>query len=779
MKPPRVTTRDPFVGQRLSRRSFSDLEAHFARIGRSAGYGEVSNSYSRVGVVFACVRAKAEAFGAMPLMVSTVDDQVIESGPLVELAEQPNPTMTGRSLRRATSAHLDLFGRVHWFLLRDSVGRVLEVHPLNPLQMKPVTDKQTGELHGWEFTAAGRYAGEKKLLSLDEVHTITDPDYEDCANPYAGLSPRRAVSHAISQFYKADVANEASLDNGVEPGGAFTMDGTATEGQIASMREQLSARHRGPGNRRNFMILHGGMKWQQIAASFSEMEFSELKKLSRTDICAAFGVPPAVVGYYEDSNFAHAEAAERGFWIRTILPRAAWLAEEWDHAILDSYQTDRSLTLRQAMVAPATAEQRTSPGYRRAVKAARRSRRRFYSWFDSSDVPAVQQARLAQVETVARWNSIGVPLNQLIRATDAPFEQVAWGDTWFKPLGLVDVTDESLPWGDDPPMSEDDDAAAQGDEKAGVRALALATDTKADEARGRLWASWRASWAGLEKAVRSKVKRHFNELRSSVLQRVAAELPDVQSRGLAIERRDLIGRILFDLVEANQRLIALAGPLLRDATRLGGSQAMQEAADAEGKANPSNFMIDDPEVGRAMRRREIRLVGANRTVQHHLAKTIADALDAGEGLDEIKERVKHTFNVAGSRASTIARTETGGAVEEARAIGREQAGTPMKSWLWSRKETGRPSHAATERETMASPIPNSLDFTIVGTSVTCPHPRASGVAGHDINCGCTCIARYPGDDVKAVLNRYLARGFVSYEQMIQRDQQPTNRGDDS
>ena len=60
------------------------------------------------------MKAKADALGMLPLMVSTVDDQVLESGPLVDLAERPNPMMTGRQFRRHTSAYLDLFGRVHW-----------------------------------------------------------------------------------------------------------------------------------------------------------------------------------------------------------------------------------------------------------------------------------------------------------------------------------------------------------------------------------------------------------------------------------------------------------------------------------------------------------------------------------------------------------------------------------------------------------------------------------------------------------------------------------------
>ncbi|MEO0966226.1 MAG: hypothetical protein AAFY08_14045 [Planctomycetota bacterium] len=68
---------------------------------------------------------------------------------------------------------------------------------------------------------------------------------------------------------------------------------------------------------------------------------------------------------------------------------------------------------------------------------------------------------------------------------------------------------------------------------------------------------------------------------------------------------------------------------------------------------------------------------------------------------------------------------------------------------------------------------NDADFSVPGddrlSPATCPHPRATGDPGHDVNCGCTTLARYPGDDVKAVLARYAARGFVTLDQLNRKD----------
>ncbi len=204
---------------------------HFRQRGLLTGGDEASGAYRNVVAVFACVRKKAEAMAKMLLMTSSIDGQVIESGPLVQLAERPAPGLTGRKFWRLTSSYLDLFGRFHWRLVKDAVGRVLEVWPINPLLMKPVIDRATGELRAWRYRATGKQAGQDETIPADEVHTVIDSDLEDPQHPFEGLSANRAAQRAIAQVYKADLTNLASLDNGVEPGGAFVMSGTASEGQ--------------------------------------------------------------------------------------------------------------------------------------------------------------------------------------------------------------------------------------------------------------------------------------------------------------------------------------------------------------------------------------------------------------------------------------------------------------------------------------------------------------------------------------------------------------------
>lgn len=214
-----------------------------------------------------------------------------------------------------------------------------------------------------------------------------------------------------------------------------------SETQVRELREQIRDRQ-GVRNRKLGIVLHGGLEWQQIGAAFKDMEFLNLKKNSETTIFSAYGVPPAVAGIYEDSNYAHTDAADRIFWINTVLPRAAWIAEEFTCGILSEYANDRSASVTFARSRKLSASESKLRGFKSAKQTARREDLKFFAWFDPSGVPAVQQALLSGVEQAEKWNKLGVPLNSLIDAVDAPFEHVAWGDTWFRPMGLIDVRDD-------------------------------------------------------------------------------------------------------------------------------------------------------------------------------------------------------------------------------------------------------------------------------------------------------------------------------------------------
>ncbi len=411
-------------------------------------------------------------------------------------------------------------------------------------------------------------------------------------------------------------------------------------------------------------------------------------------------------------------------------------------------------------------------------REARLRRRPLYAWFDASGVDAMKSLLAERVDTVAtmvhKLYETPAHAGALfdLGLSDNEAQQLVWQKTSEMPFDPASM----LPGQNDPTGPTPEDEATEdggveetvGEDDQTVQASAKSTKRDTTQQQlAQIYMAWRSSWSGLEKAMAGRVRRHFNSLRPEVLGNIEANADQFTpaSKGLKPDAiRTLIGELLFDLTEANGKLIALSRPLLRSGLELGGKQATTEHAQASGQET-SEFNIADPEVSASLRRREIQITDSNRTLRRRLANQIAAGIEAGETASKVSDRVRKEFNLAATRANTIARTEIGRAVEEGRAHGRHQAGTPLKSWLWSRKETGRPWHMDTEAQTLKEPVANDEDFTVAQTGNTCPHPRATNDPEDDINCGCTTIARFPGDSIKAVVDRYTRRGYLTFEQL--------------
>lgn len=803
----------------------------------AGGVNRPTNPYRQVSSVRSAVSRKAKSLGSMPVMISNANDRLIESGPLWDLIDKPNPRMGTRDFWQTTSAWIDLTGVCHWvFTQVDNVGKPTEIMPVGGWQMKPLFERRgsfggpgSGDLVGWDYRAVGKTWQESEQLPLDRIWSVGEDTF-DQTSEFGYSSPLEAAGLPIAQIFKADLANEANLDNGVVPSGVFTMPGKPSETQIKEVRADLEEKNAGVLNRLRPMLLYGGMDWKAMSSSFSDMEFSTLQKMKITDVCAALDIMPAAIGYVEGGRFEFVKAAINSLWIDTTLPRACWLADEFNRGVVSHFENDRSLTYRDDRKRESTRSMsvgRLRSAGHRAAKDRAKAHQQIFIWFDDSRVPAIRQAMLAMSKEGAIWiTDYKAPPAQVIEALDLPLEVQEHQKVGWQKVGEMRI-DEPIPGMEDPtgppppPEGEDDEGDEGQDEQSEDTDMSAESETASEASGGsgggdlvkrelsendlaRIWLNWRGSWSGIEKQMQSKVNSHFRELRKQVLRNLdAVEIPENKSAdmvpidiydfdtgyfakdlhkpkgvrklrraSLATNVKSIIGQILFNLTEANNSLTVKVFPLIRSAFGLGGQQSMDEAAIAAGidieEADP--FNIKDPHVDAAMRARTTKIKGINRTLRKRLSASIADGLADGESTGQIAQRIRKEFNLASSRARTIAMTEIGGAVEDARHHGRNQARVPSKSWLWSRKETGRPWHGATEDKTMRSPVANNEQFTIVQTGNKAQYPRGSGTAEDDINCGCTTIARYPGDKVKdlRLIRHYKLNGFTTIEQLEKR-----------
>lgn len=775
----------------VEQKSVDEILSLMAREKHGAGGASVVNPHSQTIAFFRCVQFLAESVSFMPLCVSTRDDRLVESGPVIDLLHQPNQWMADEDFIQETIGWLFAGGGEAYWVFTLSGDTPVEVLPVGKAQCRPryANEQKTGMPIGWLYRPSGKRWEEATTLELNQVWPLRirafDPD-----RPMRGLAIQQVARHALDQLYKSDIANKSSLDNGVEPGGVFTMDGMPTEPQIKQTRQQIDERHAGSANRRRPLLLWGGLKWQQTAATYSDMEFVKLRLMSRADVCAAFGLDPSAVGFPpEGGRFEYAEAAEKKAWISRVMPLAKWLAGQIDRGILSRFGDGRSLTFKESV-----RDARPVTGRRKyfAVRAPQRSRNGLFAWFDGSGVEALSEKRLREAQEVSKLASaMKIPPADLIEAHDLPYPVRDWQKYAYRSSTEIPILeDDYLPGDDDPPAGPQpgspDDVEASGP-IAQLRKLLEATHQVdalpgvqlAESEVTAYWRAWRGLFAGNEAPFQSRYKRHMAGLRDEVLDKVAKydgldkPQPDKTSKAdftvewldddgvqqtktfdITVQQRDFIGEVLFDLVPANKGLRVKVMPLIRASMQAGGDAIMGEAAEAAGADQVDPFNLDSSDAQAVLREREVSITDINRRTQQRLRAALADAMQQGKSADEIADTIRHRFKIEANKARTIAYQELSSSVEEARYEARRQANVPLKSWLWSRKETGRPLHAKTEQYYLENPIPVEEEFTLggpTGSAIRCKHPRATGHADQDINCGCTVISRYPGDSIKSAL----------------------------
>jgi phosphoribosyl-dephospho-CoA transferase len=150
-----------------------------------------------------------------------------------------------------------------------------------------------------------------------------------------------------------------------------------------------------------------------------------------------------------------------------------------------------------------------------------------------------------------------------------------------------------------------------------------------------------------------------------------------------------------------------------------------------------SFSLRNPKAMEAIRRRVTKLTGhVTQTTIQRVRDVVAAAREEGVGVTEVARRIRSDAfgnDISRSRAQTIARTETVGALNEGEFLAASERGVMQsKRWLSQRDGRVRDSHAAAENDAWIS-----IDGTF-SNGLRYPH-EAGAPADETINCRCTLL----------------------------------------
>jgi len=276
----------------------------FAR-GYQAQYDEV---YRRNPVGLRAVRLVAGLLGELPVFGHEKAVALVKTDGLLE----------------RIAANLLLHGNAYVRMVTDSHDRPAQLHLMRPERVSVASGAD-----GWPVAYLYRGGGQVVRIARQDAlgrRQVAHLKSLDPGDDFYGMGCLEAACAAASVHNRASRWNKALLDNAARPSGALTYepgDGSSLGAeQFDRLRQELGEQFSGGANAGRPLLLDGGLKWQALGLSPTDMDFVAVKEGAARDIALAFGVPPVLVGLPGDATYANAREAGRALYRQTILPMA-------------------------------------------------------------------------------------------------------------------------------------------------------------------------------------------------------------------------------------------------------------------------------------------------------------------------------------------------------------------------------------------------------------------------------------------------------------------------
>lgn len=280
-------------------------------------------------------------------------DLIVESHPLLDLLDNPNPTQCYEEYMKSLVSYFMLHGN----LFSEAVSGTTrlknpqELWVQRPDRMKVVPGvsgvpsafvmEANGKRYKWEVDFI---TGNSPILHMKTFNPLDD---------WYGMSFLESAAFSVDQFNQAMIWNVSLLKNSARPSGAFVLEKTSdpnfqglTDNQRAQIRQEINDIYTGSGNSGRPMLLEGGLGFQEMGLSPKDMDWTESKNSSTRDICMGFGVPPQLVGVTGDSTYANYEQARMAFYDNTAIPIARLITKGLTRWLMPMYEKSEKLELR-------------------------------------------------------------------------------------------------------------------------------------------------------------------------------------------------------------------------------------------------------------------------------------------------------------------------------------------------------------------------------------------------------------------------------------------------
>jgi HK97 family phage portal protein len=287
--------------------------------GRESNTGRVVNVQTALEVttVLRCAGVIADGIATVPVKLFRKEPGGSRRAEAMEhplhdvLTVAPNEWQDSLQFRETLAFHLVLTGNAFCFINRVR-GRVVELLPIEPGK---VSVKQGNDWSlAYEVTGLD---GVRRSVPAESIWHIRGPSW----NSWIGLESVKLAREAIGLALATEEAHARLHSNGVQPSGAWVVDGTLTRDQHKALTEWIKQNHAGLSHAGEPLVLDRAAAWKSAAMTGVDAQHVETRRLQIEEICRAFGVMPIMVGFSDKaSTYASAEQMFLAHAVHTVRP---------------------------------------------------------------------------------------------------------------------------------------------------------------------------------------------------------------------------------------------------------------------------------------------------------------------------------------------------------------------------------------------------------------------------------------------------------------------------
>jgi HK97 family phage portal protein len=288
----------------------------------------VTNGYGRNELVYSCIRYRAEAITQAALRVYPAGrGEPIDDHPLRRLFANPNPICNEFEFWEVQSTYKDLAGTNFTLIVRGRGGAAAQLWPLRPdlvgvlpgrNYLRDPTD------YVWVYRPDPSNPDLLALIAREDMIRVRypNPNPNDPGWRWFGQPPLRAAARAVTLDNAATDFVDTLLRNHAMP--SLVVETTATD-MTNALHERLQSLWRktfGGPRRGEPAFLQRGMTVKALGMNLRDLEFPDLRSVSETRICMAFGVEPILVGAkegLEHNAYKDYREARLSFWEESMI----------------------------------------------------------------------------------------------------------------------------------------------------------------------------------------------------------------------------------------------------------------------------------------------------------------------------------------------------------------------------------------------------------------------------------------------------------------------------